>query len=104
MKELAHVSGSNGGFRPEEMHRRQFQRTTFETLNRQAAAIADLDTRVTAAGEFLADQSVRIDDHGKELGAIQDTLRKDYQHFEAVCMPLCNSTLWTRLRWLLTGR
>lgn len=32
MKELAHVSGSNGGFRPEEMHRREFQRTTFETL------------------------------------------------------------------------
>jgi len=104
MGHLAKITGSNGGFRPEEMHRREFQRTTFETLNRQATAIGNLDARITAAGEFMADQSVRLDEHGKELGAIHETLREDYQHFEAVCMPLCNSTLWTRLRWLLTGR
>lgn len=41
---------------------------------------------------------------GTELSQIHRSKVEDYQHFEAVCAPLCNSTLWTRLRWLLTGK
>jgi ATP-dependent 26S proteasome regulatory subunit len=95
---------SNAGFRPQEIQRRQFQVAAAAALDRQAQAIQ-------ATREFMADLSVRIDTLEQkatgldaEVGGIQNALTRDYRHWEAVCLPLCNSTLWTRLRWLLLGQ
>jgi hypothetical protein len=60
-------NGSNAGFRPQELTRRQFQLTTAITLDRQADAILRLQQKVKALGEFVADQSVRIDQLVQQL-------------------------------------
>lgn len=73
------MRGHSGGFRPQELQRRQFQQAAATTLDHQAKAI--LATR-----EFVADLSARADAAHAKI----DDLRA--------------RRFWGRLRWLLTGR
>ena len=91
---VAKVSGSNGGFRPEEMHRREFQKLASVALDHHTDSLNSLQTRVNKQGEFIADLSVRVDDVAKDHATALTEIREDFY---------CRS-LFGRIRWLLTGK
>lgn len=84
---------SNGGFRWQEVSRAQFQRVTAQILGEHKAQIDGHAAKVRAQGEFMADMSVRLDGHEKQLQAHQDA-------FSAWAA----RTFLERLRWLCLGR
>jgi len=83
---MRHQPTSNGGFRWQEISRAKFQETTFSILGEHAA-------KVKAQGEVIADMSVRLDEHAKQIAVHQASF-----------------TAWgarsfrDRLRWLFQGR
>ena len=91
---VAKVSGSNGGFRPEEMHRREFQKLASAALDHHTDSLNSLQARFNTQSQFIADLSVRVDDVAKDHARALTEIREDFY---------CRSLLG-RLCWLLTGR
>jgi hypothetical protein len=90
---MSHQAASNGGFRWQEISRARFQETTASILGQQKQTADELATKVKAQGEFIADMSMRLDEHAKQL-AIH---RASFDAWGA-------RTFVDRLRWLLTGK
>ena len=96
------------GFRPQEMQRREFQRATANAVDQHAAILKDIMAALSkhaldasTSREFVADLSMRVDQHHEEArGVYADharaltEVRNDFY---------CRSFLG-RLRWLLIGR
>jgi hypothetical protein len=87
------VTPSNAGFSPSELDRRKFQQTVAVTLDRQAAALS-------ATREFMADLSVRLDEHAADLAiGKRDVIAVSQRFYE-----LETRGFLGRLRWLFTGQ
>jgi len=83
---MRHQPTSNGGFRWQEISRAKFQETTASILGEHAA-------KVKAQGEFMADMSMRLDEHSKQLQIHQSA-------FDAWGA----RPFMARLRWLFQGK
>lgn len=90
---------SNGGFRAEELTRRNFQRITAETINRHVYAINQLQQQIQAKSEFMADLSVRIDELGRTITAEEVARKLDVGELRSRLTAFKN-----RLRWLFIGQ
>jgi len=86
---------SNGGFRAEELTRRNFQRITAEAVDRHAYAINELQKQLQARSEFMADLSVRVDGHAADLADLREKAE--------VLRIWKNRSVLGRLRWLVCG-
>ena len=87
---------SNGGFRAEELGRRDFQKQTEAIINRHAAAITELQHKLTANSEFMADMSQRIDEHTEDLADLREKAE--------VLRVWRNRGVLGRLRWMVWGQ
>ncbi len=90
---MSHQAASNGGFRPQEISRARFQNTTVSILGQQKNEIDTLSEKVKAQGEFLADMSMRLDEHAKTLSIHQGSFQAWGER-----------TFMARLRWLFSGK
>lgn len=90
---MSHPAQSNGGFRPQEIRRRQFQEAAAITIDKQAQAIQQ--TR-----EFQADLSKRVDVLEKGTGVFATDIDQAFCRLNAHI----HRSFLGRLRWLFTGR
>jgi len=98
---------SNGGFRAEELGRRQFQKMAVQTIDLQAQAIAQLQAMDKIRGEFMADMSVRVDDLHAKLNGTDEVLARVNSLVFGISADLYDEkqrSFWQRLRWLFTGK
>jgi hypothetical protein len=90
---MSHQAASNGGFRWQEISRARFQETTASILGQQKQTADELASKVKAQGEFMADMSLRLDEHAKTLSIHQGSFQAwGERNFMA------------RLRWLFSGK
>lgn len=90
---------SNGGFRAEELTRRHFQRITAEAVDRHAYAINQLQQKLQANSEFMADLSVRIDELSRAITAEEVARKLDVAEVRGRL-----SRSWHRLREIVLGK
>lgn len=65
---------SNGGFRPAELSRREFQETIAAAIDRQAFALGKQQEKLKVNSEFQADLSARLDKHSSDIASIQGAI------------------------------
>ena len=84
---------SNGGFRAEELGRRQFQKATVDTFKAQEQAIRETREKLRVTSELLADVSKRVDQHSMDFAALHGMLAT-----------FTLRSFLNRWRWVLFGR
>lgn len=91
------TKSSNAGFDPRELQRRKFQEAAAQAIDRQAAAIQQ--TR-----EYMADLSERLDLFRQRIEDMRESMINGMKNHDQRLIAFEHGSLWTRLRWLLTGR
>ncbi len=90
---MSHQAASNGGFRWQEISRARFQETTASILGQQKQTADELAAKVKAQGEFLADMSMRLDNHAESIRLHTDAF-----------IAWGSRSFMARLRWIFTGQ
>ncbi len=91
---------SNGGFRTEELGRRQFQKAVATAVTAQGIGLAETQQKLQLNSEFMADMSQRIDEHSKDF----DAVRANYADICIAFSEFRHLTFLRRLRWLFLGQ
>lgn len=102
--EMALEKQSNGGYRAEELGRRQFQRASVEIIKLHEGALMELREKLRINSEFMADQSVRIDGHSSDLARIETNLKLDVAELRGRLTGFRSRGFIDRFMWLLFGR